>query len=82
MNDDICDMTQLKAGQSAVVECIDIYTNMRRRLLDIGLVCGTKIECVLKSPAKDPAAYKIRGAVIAIRNDDAKKIKCKIKFPG
>ena len=44
---------------------------MRRRLQEIGLTPGTVVECVGKSPGKDPSAYLIRGAVIAIRADDA-----------
>ena len=47
---------------------------MRRRVQDIGLICGTKVECVQKSPSGDPKAYLIRGALIAIRNSDARKI--------
>ena len=46
----------------------------RRRMLDLGLVSGTEIEAVQKSPAGDPVAYLIRGAVIALRNEDAGKI--------
>jgi len=36
---------------------------------------GTKIRCVLRSPLGDPAAYRIRGAVIAIRKEDAKNVR-------
>lgn len=44
---------------------------MRRRLLDIGLVEDTAVECLGRSPGGDPAAYLIRGAVIAIRREDS-----------
>ena len=47
---------------------------MRRRMIDLGIVEGTKIECVGRSPSGDPSAYMIRGAVIAIRKRDAKNI--------
>ena len=47
---------------------------MRRRLLDMGLVPETIVECVGKSPLGDPKAYLIRGAVIAIRSSDTKNI--------
>jgi ferrous iron transport protein A len=43
---------------------------MRRRMLDIGLAPGTEVECLGRSPAGDPSAYLIRGAVIAIRASD------------
>ena len=44
---------------------------MCRRLFDLGLVPGTSVTCTAVSPAGDPAAYLIRGAVIAIRGKDA-----------
>jgi ferrous iron transport protein A len=48
---------------------------MRRRLLDIGLAENTVVECVGRSPSGDPAAYLIRGAVIAIRKCDGRLIR-------
>ena len=44
--------------------------DMRRRLQDIGLIRGTSVECVGRSPLGDPAAFRIRGAVIALRDSD------------
>ena len=35
------------------------------------MIPGTKVECVLIGPASNPKAYMIRGAVVAIRNEDA-----------
>ena len=35
---------------------------------------GTYVECVGRSPTNDPAAYRIRGAVVAIREADGKDI--------
>ncbi len=48
--------------------------SIRRRLLDIGLVEDTEVECLGRSPAGDPCAYLIRGAVIAIRSEDCRDI--------
>lgn len=47
---------------------------MLQRLLDIGLVQNTAVECVGVSPSGDPTAYLIRGAVIALRNEDGRHI--------
>ena len=58
-------LSSLQCGQSAVVRA------MRRRLQDIGLISGTRVECVGVSPLGDPAAYLIRGAVIALRREDS-----------
>ena len=67
---DIQPLTNLQCGQTARVGKLTIQGSMRRRLQD-GLIEGTKVECVQKSPAGDPVAYLIRGAVIALRAEDS-----------
>ena len=64
-------LSELKVGEEAVVTAIH---SDNRRLKDIGLVTGTRVRCVLKSPLGDPVAYNIRGAVVAIRKEDSKNI--------
>ena len=43
----------------------------QQRFQEIGLIEGTQVECLQKSPAGDPVAYLIRGAVIALRAEDS-----------
>lgn len=43
----------------------------RRRLMDLGIVPGTTIEAEMRSPGGDPTAYRIRGAMIALRREHA-----------
>jgi len=69
-----CNLSQLMPGQSAAVKYLKTSGAMRQRLLDLGLTEHTKVICLGKSPFGDPAAYLIRGAVIAIRNADAREI--------
>ena len=51
----------------------------RFRLLDLGVVPGTEIQVALNNPLKDPVAYWIRGAVIALRKEQSDKIFVDIK---
>ncbi len=67
----LCD---LNIGERARVRQVNVKGSIRRRLLDIGLVEGTEVECVGKSPLGDPSAYLIRGAVIAIRRDNSRDV--------
>lgn len=67
-------LNELKRGEKAIIKEIQIEGSMKRRLLDIGLIKDSVVECVLESPLTDPKAYWIRGALIAIRDNDAKKI--------
>ena len=64
-------LSTLSVGETATVEHLYTKGSMRRRLQDIGLIEGTKVECVQKSPSGDPVAYLIRGAVIALRAEDS-----------
>lgn len=64
----LCD---LSVGEIAKVSSIDKGCNIKRRLSDIGLIRNTEAKCVGISSGKHMRAYLIRGAVIAIRDEDA-----------
>jgi DtxR family transcriptional regulator, Mn-dependent transcriptional regulator len=46
----------------------------RRRLLDLGLLSGTVVEAELQGPGGDPRAYRIRGALIALREGQSRLV--------
>lgn len=64
----------IPCGRSAKVKELTAAGNLRRRMLDLGLVIDTDIESLRKSPSGDPTAYEIRGAVIALRSEEASQI--------
>jgi DtxR family Mn-dependent transcriptional regulator len=49
----------------------------RRRLMDLGILPGTLITAELVSPSGDPTAYRVRGALIALRHEQAALIQVK-----
>lgn len=67
-------LQQIDVGSSARVQALHTTGSIRRRLLDLGMIPGTRVECLQKSPAGDPTAYLIRGAVIALRSEDSATI--------
>lgn len=69
----------LPLGKKAMVDKLLSKGHERRRMLDLGLISGTTVEAVQKSPSGDPTAYSIRGAVIALRGEDAEKITIKFQ---
>ncbi|MBE6788030.1 MAG: ferrous iron transport protein A [Ruminococcaceae bacterium] len=71
-------LNNLKVGEACIVKSVSSKNRMLRRFTDIGLIENTLVECVGESPAGDPKAYLIRGAVIAIRNEDCADIKVKL----
>jgi DtxR family transcriptional regulator, Mn-dependent transcriptional regulator len=66
-------LSSLAIGHEALV--VDISPACRsierRRLLDLGVVPGTRVRAELQSAGGDPTAYRIRGAMIALRRDQA-----------
>lgn len=64
----------LPIGKTAIVHDIQAEGMTRRRMMDLGLVPGTKVEAVRLSPAGDPKAFKIRGAIIAFRQEEGTKV--------
>ena len=64
-------LSDLPAGRSADVAQMDAPGPMGRRLLDIGFTEGTRVQCLYAAPSGEPRAYLVRGAVIALRREDA-----------
>ena len=64
----------LGVGACGVVRELQLDGAMRRRLLELGLVPGTRAECLLRAPSGSPAAFVVRGAVIALRQCDAARV--------
>lgn len=67
-------LSKLSVGTMAQVSDLLATGLARRRMLDLGLVPGTIIEVIRKSPLGDPIAYNIRGATIALRKEEASLI--------
>ncbi len=69
-------LADLEPGESGQVLGISAVLQgpQRRRLLDLGVVPGTEIRAEFASAAGDPVAYLIRGALIALRRDQASLI--------
>jgi Fe2+ transport system protein FeoA len=66
------DKIELKREVTVVRLNTDGY--QRRSFINIGILPGTRIEKVRISPVGDPSAYMVRGAIIALRRDDALRI--------
>ena len=74
MHTDTFSLNSLPVGKRCKVAALLSDGKQRRRMLDLGLVQGTNVEALQKSPSGDPIAYYIRGAVVALRDEDASKI--------
>lgn len=64
----------IPTGSAGLVKALTGEESMRRRMLDLGLINNTVVQSLRRSPSGDPTAYQIRGAVIALRAEEASKI--------
>ncbi len=70
----LCPLSRLALGQSAVIHHIDIGGGLRRRLQELGLLCGRSISCLHRAPWGGPTAYGICHTVVGLRQEDAAHI--------
>ena len=77
-------LADLSMGETA--EVLGFTANCRgperRRMLDLGLIPGTRVRAEIRSPGGDPTGYRIRGAVIALRRDQAEQIQIDREVSG
>jgi DtxR family Mn-dependent transcriptional regulator len=72
--DTLLDLAHGEAGRVADISPA-CQGSRRRRLLDLGVVPGTEIVPELVSVGGDPVAYRIRGALVALRRGQAEWIR-------
>lgn len=68
-------LATLTAGETCKISSVELDGLLRRRILDLGILPGTQVQCVRKSPTGDPIAFRVRNTTIALRSDDADLIK-------
>lgn len=74
INKEEMSLNTLPIGRRCIVKQLKADGSIRRRMLDLGVIQDTEIEALNESPSGNLVAYLIRGAVIAIRSEDAAKI--------
>lgn len=74
-------LADLQPGEAAEVVALHSDGAERRRLMDLGIVPGTRIIAELRSPLRDPVAYRVRGALIALRQSQAVQIEIRSPAP-
>lgn len=69
-------MSRLAEGQTAVVAGLSPSCRgaLRRRLMDLGFVRGSRVSVGMRSPLGNPVAYVVRGTAIALRREQARQI--------
>ena len=61
----------LREGQCAAIAGISAAAAMGRRIRDMGLIPGAKLQMVGRAPLRDPVALRLMGCTLTLRNNEA-----------
>lgn len=72
----VISLAELPHGQAAEVVALDVGCQgfSRRRLMDLGFTPGARLEPSLETFVGDPRAYRVRGTLVALRQEQAREV--------
>jgi ferrous iron transport protein A len=67
-------MSELKIGDKAEVTAVKAEQAVRRRILDMGLIKGTRFKVLRVAPLGDPMEIFFKGMYLSLRKSEAEGI--------
>ncbi len=67
-------LTELKAGESGVLDRLDLPEDDARRLMELGFLPGHKITPGHSAPGGDPRVFRVDGSEVALRRETALRL--------
>ncbi|HEU0122663.1 MAG TPA: FeoA family protein [Bryobacteraceae bacterium] len=67
-------LADLRCGQSAVLESLDVAEDLGRRLMELGFFPGGDIVVAGCAPGGDPRVYRVDGSEVALRVETARSL--------
>jgi ferrous iron transport protein A len=74
MADELVPLSSLPLGGNATVAEIRLPAGQRGRVMEMGLLSGTRVELVRFAPLGDPVEIKVRGYNLSLRKHEAEQI--------
>jgi len=75
-------LVDLRRGDTAVLDSIDLPGDDARRLMELGFLPGTTVTAGFSAPGGDPRVFQVDGSEVALRRETARKLKVRIpKLP-
>lgn len=72
-------LKDMKPGESGLIVTLHGSGNVKHRLIDMGLVHGTKIHVMKFAPFGDPVEIKVKNFELALRNSEAGMIDVEVQ---
>ena len=74
MPDELVPLSSLAIGGRATVTEVRLPAGQRGRVMEMGILPGTKVELVRFAPLGDPVEIKVRGYNLSLRKHEAELI--------
>jgi len=71
-------LDQIEKGETGLVRSVEGDGKVRRRLFDMGVTPGAKVELRKKAPMGDPIEVTIRGYELSLRKSEAKLVNIEV----
>ena len=67
-------LTELKPGESGVLDRLDLPEEDARRLMELGFLPGHAVTPGHSAPGGDPRVFRVDGSEVALRRETARKL--------
>jgi Fe2+ transport system protein FeoA len=67
-------LVDLRQGDAAILEGIDLPADDARRLMELGFLPGAQITAGRSAPGGDPQVFQVDGSEIALRRETSRKM--------
>ena len=67
-------LTELKRGESGILDRLDLPEDDARRLMELGFIPGHAVVPAHSAPGGDPRVFRVDGSEIALRRETALRL--------
>lgn len=71
-------LAESRVGDVVAIDAVEGERSFRRRLLELGLVPGTRVTFLGVAPLGDPVQLSVRGCQLSIRRSEALQIRVRL----
>jgi ferrous iron transport protein A len=71
-------LLDLRRGDAAILDGIDLPHDDARRLMELGFLPGAQVTAGQSAPGGDPRVFQVDGSEIALRRETARRMKVRL----
>ena len=72
-------LMDLRKGDAAIVDAIDLPEDEARRLMELGFLPGARVIAGLSAPGGDPKVFQVDGSEVALRRETARRLRIRVE---